>query len=138
MIFFRTITYFAIWVALWTVGGVMLIGKQDLRLQMLRPPGSSFTFSEESGVVSNHFAVKAVNKSADLYELTIHAPEGYEVVSAFRPWLVEPQQTEENQVFIRKSRAHFDPRGKEKVKVTFRNRGELVHQTEITIVGPQS
>ena len=132
---FRTMAYLTILIGLWSIGGYLLLTKPELNIQMLRPRGAGF--AEIQQTVQNHFEARASNKSDKTWVLVPRAPEGYEVVTAFNPWTIEPQTTAVNQVFIRKARKDFSPDGKETLKLSFLHEGQLVFDTQITLLGPE-
>ncbi len=133
---FRTLAYGALFVALWSFGGYLLTHKQDLIIRLVRPSGDSFTMVETEGLVTNHFQAKAVNKTDRAFTLTPRAPEGFEVIAAFNPWVIPPQETMENQVFVRKKIDDFDADGKETLTLAFYNGDTLAYDAEVTLMGP--
>ena len=133
----RVIAYSLLLVVLWGSGTYLLTHQQPLRIQLLRPRGSSFTLAESESVISNHFHAKATNQSDQTWVLKPSVPEGYEVVTAFSPWTIPPQKTAENQIFIRKTASNFSKEGKETVSVTFYQDKVAVFTNEVTLIGPQ-
>jgi len=134
---FRTVAYAMLTVALFSLGGYLLLHKNDLIIRMVRPPGASFNYVPGQEDVTNHFQAKAVNKTNRAVALTARVPEGYEVIVAFDPWVVPAQQTMENQVFVRKKLTRFDADGKERLRVAFYDGDTLAYDAEITLLGPK-
>lgn len=133
----RVLVYIALFVTLWSVGSFMLTHKKDIILRMVRPPGNSFTVTEDPPVISNLFQARITNKTNNELVLTARVPEGFQVVVALNPWRIPPQETAVNQVFIRKSGEHFSQTGNEKLNIGFYHEDQLIIQHEVTIVGPK-
>ena len=133
----RVIAYAALLTVVWSIGAFLLTHQSPLKIQLLRPRGDSFTISDNTSTVSNHFLAKATNQSSETWELVPKVPEGFEIVAAFNPWVIQPQKTTENQIFVRKDASQFNPEGKEKVTVTFYQNGDPVLDAEVTLIGPK-
>ena len=132
----RPIVYTALLLVLWTTGSVLLMNKSDVIIRMVRPPGNSFTFNEQAEEVTNHFQAKASNKTAEPITLVPIAPEGYELVAALNPWELPPQETVQNQIFIRKKKDSFSPTGKEQLTVRFYEGDRVASEASVTLMGP--
>ncbi len=131
----RVIAYTVIVLGLWTIGAYKLTHREGLIMRMIRPPGTSFTLDEQA-YVTNRFQAKATNKSNEVMTLTAKAPDGYEIVTPFPKWTINPQETGVNEMFIRKDRQDFSPSGKEKINIQFYHDDELLIETTVTIMGP--
>lgn len=133
----RTIVYATMLTVLWSVGTFMLINRNAIIIRMVRPPGQSFTLAEDSGVITNHFQVKASNKTAEPMVLEARIGDGYELITALNPWTVPAQETAQNQIFVRRAKETFAAEGKERVTVDFYSGDQLIERAEVTILGPQ-
>lgn len=132
----RVIAYALLLIFLWITGTFLLTHQEPLKIQLLRPKGASFSLAENTQWISNHFHAKATNQSNQTWELVPQVPEGFEIVAAFSPWIIPPQQTAENQIFIRRSLDQFKAGGKEKVTVRFYQGDQATITIDVTLIGP--
>ena len=133
---FRTLAYSGLTLALWGMGTYLLLNKQPLHIQFLRPSGSSFTLLADTEMVTNHFTARATNASDQTWELVPRVPPGFEVIAAFDPWIIPPQSTAQNQVFIRRKRDAFPHTGKQIVRIKFTHHNTLAFDSPVTLLGP--
>ena len=133
----RTVVYSLLFLGLWSVGFFMLGHKSDVNIRMVRPAGNSFTLEGGDAIITNHFQAKASNKSGHTISLKVLAPEGYELVTALDPWVLPPQETLQNQIFIRKKKSDFSPQGREKLVLRFLEGENLISTANITLMGPK-
>ncbi|MDJ0835138.1 MAG: cytochrome c oxidase accessory protein CcoG [Acidobacteriota bacterium] len=132
----RTLVYTGLFLALFTVGSVLLVNKSEIIIRMVRPPGASFTLNQ-SDEITNHFQAKASNKTPEPITLKPSVPEGYELVAALDPWVVPPQETVQNQIFIRKKKDNFSNTGKESLTIRFYDGEAVATEAKITLMGPK-
>ncbi|PIE91221.1 MAG: cytochrome c oxidase accessory protein CcoG [Acidobacteria bacterium] len=129
----RPIVYLCLCLALWVTGGIIFSKKDPIRIQFLRPRGTSFTVAE--GMVNNQFILKAINKANKEFKLKIEVGNDCEIVTPYNPWVIDKQSTAKNPVIVRKKETLMDPSGKEKVTVTFVQEGEPDRTKTITLLG---
>ncbi|CAM2007527.1 cytochrome c oxidase accessory protein CcoG [Acanthopleuribacter pedis] len=134
----RVIVYLVLVLALYGAGTYLMLFNRGLKFQIVRPPGQSFTLSEADAVVSNHFEVKATNRSEAIWTVTTEVPAGFEVVTPRNPWEIPAEETATLPIFVRKQKTLFNTSGKERAVVTFRDErtGAVLYQTEVTLMGP--
>lgn len=133
----RTIAYSALLLFLFGMGIFWFNTQRGMVIRMLRPPGGGMSASQSSDIVSNLFQTKVVNRADREYELTVEAPKGYEVILPLNPWKIGPGETAETRIFVRKPTALFDSDGKETITISFYDKGQLIYDKEVTILGPQ-
>ena len=135
----RTIGYSLIIMLVLSLGTFFLITKRDIRIQMLRPPGTSFSLDENTGMVTNLFQAKAVNRTERVIVLEPRIKDPYyQLTSSFPKWEIKPQTTSLNQMFVRIPQVDFSSSGKDNIMVSFYNEeDQLVFEKQITVLGPK-
>lgn len=135
----RTIGYSLVITLVLSLGVFFMTTKRDIRIQMLRPPGVSFSMDENTGVITNLFQAKAVNRTEETIVLEPRLKNSnYNLVASFPKWEIKPQTTSLNQMFVRIPQVDFASSGKETVNVGFYNQdGVLTYETQVTVLGPK-
>lgn len=134
----RVLVYLLLATALYGVGTYLFLFNRGLKFQIVRPPGQSFTLSESDAVVSNHFEVKATNRSDQIWTVVVEVEEPLMLTTPLNPWPIPAEETATLPIFVRKQKSQFQTSGKERATVTFRDKehGEVLYQTEVTLMGP--
>jgi cytochrome c oxidase accessory protein FixG len=136
----RVIIYFAvILIAIFSLGTILSMLKA-VDVEILRAKEAPYTIND--GIVANHFKIELSNRTDILHQITFESESGFELVTAFIPVLLQPNDVTRIDVFIRFPKSALRSGQKKiilKIHDHVANTSEIeTLKKDVTLVGPFS